>query len=753
MISRIPSKKDGKNNVPNPVADNLPRGVADIADVAITVNGSDHGTASVRAVAGGAASFWRQHPYKGEFDDINLMLPVEDLGEGTHTVRVTTSENTAGLTGFAEFAFTLAKETTGGGGGGSTSMTVNIHLPVEPKPKVADQLQYYFGVRDPLEDDPWFAERPKQPASLVFHGELDGLPAQIRILGRPPRLTPNIDSFNARAPVVVNDEIRLFTGQFTETGPETNLFRYTITIPAPPPRERWIVKEVRAPRNSAIGSYFPNTLRVKGLPSTEGFALKIHDIRADLKEHDGWMYPKGGEDSVAIGHIFAKPDGADQFLIYAQGNLHIFASPNPGGKVDGDLLITSGSAMSPPNNAPASFATGNRNTDATVAKTDETVYRLTLTEIDSEWWPEPDKKATITATFEPADLKAKIIFILSDVSYYPGFCSNAGSGTGPDLQIMAADNPDLEVPTDPALAAKTKQPENSATIAIHCSDYGAHGKLTAVGLTQKSPIPAINRNLQANHSPIPWDEDDDGMADSWELKFVGNIGDLTASCDKDFAFTTSTSGQNRHTTTGDGITAFDEYRGFMVIDYTTGKESHVRTSPICKDLFIDNDLLRRPNPSYSGFDEIPVDKKIFRNLGYEYHYVKTYDLFNRFLCRNGHSPQKVITIEGDYESGPSTTVGENFGNPVPGTPMTSGRIVIYFKSLDSVMGGAPYNATRRQNVLHHEIGHSCYLVYDNALTRHCTSRSSCVMTLESKDRKSGYLEEFCDSCRSKTKIK
>jgi hypothetical protein len=128
---------------------------ADIADVAITIDGYDHSTVAVRAIdgGGGAASFWRQHPYKGTFNQVNLSLPLE---EGTHTIRVTTGENAAGLTGFDEVAFTLVKEITGGGGGGTTSMTVNIHLPVEPKPKVADRLQYYFGTRDPLADDPWF---------------------------------------------------------------------------------------------------------------------------------------------------------------------------------------------------------------------------------------------------------------------------------------------------------------------------------------------------------------------------------------------------------------------------------------------------------------------------------------------------------------------------------------------------------------------------------------------------------------------
>ena len=173
---------------------------------------------------------------------------------------------------------------------------MNIHMPVEITDSTVDTLNYYFGVRDPLEDDPWFAERPKQPASLDFQGELEDLPAQVQILGQPPRLTQGIDAFSARVPIVVQGEIRTFTGVFTETTPTSNLFRLTLTftIPNPPPKEQWSVKDIINREGSGKGTYYPYNVRVKGIPDPENFLFEYDGTRYELEEYEGWFYLKGG---------------------------------------------------------------------------------------------------------------------------------------------------------------------------------------------------------------------------------------------------------------------------------------------------------------------------------------------------------------------------------------------------------------------------------------------------------------------------
>ena len=113
----------------DPVADNLPEGVGEIADVTVTVDG-DEGrsqTTAVRAVSGGKASFWKQHPYKGKFNDVTVTIPLE---AGTHTVKAETGENSAELTGFDSASFTLEKEVTTIPGTPDTYIHYNVAFPV-----------------------------------------------------------------------------------------------------------------------------------------------------------------------------------------------------------------------------------------------------------------------------------------------------------------------------------------------------------------------------------------------------------------------------------------------------------------------------------------------------------------------------------------------------------------------------------------------------------------------------------------------
>jgi len=99
--------------VRDPIADNVTRGtvgegLADIESVQVYVDGEESGGArSLIAEADGEPSFWRQHPYKGTVaQPVSVEIPLE---EGMHVVRIETSENAAGNTGYAEAAVTLGR--------------------------------------------------------------------------------------------------------------------------------------------------------------------------------------------------------------------------------------------------------------------------------------------------------------------------------------------------------------------------------------------------------------------------------------------------------------------------------------------------------------------------------------------------------------------------------------------------------------------------------------------------------------------
>jgi hypothetical protein len=158
--------------VKDPIADNVPRGKvsegrADIDSVAVYVDGQVYEDAvPLTPQDDGAASFWRQHPYKGTFNPITVNIPLE---EGTHIIRVETSANAAGNTGFDEVAVTLEKR------------PIPLDLegqepPPPPTPVTETRGLWHF---DTLMPPPPFAPEPLpfEPdwsTSLVFHLDTPG---------------------------------------------------------------------------------------------------------------------------------------------------------------------------------------------------------------------------------------------------------------------------------------------------------------------------------------------------------------------------------------------------------------------------------------------------------------------------------------------------------------------------------------------------------------------------------------------------
>jgi hypothetical protein len=158
--------------VKDPIADNVPRGKvsegrADIDSVAVYEDGQVYEDAvPLTGQDDGAASFWRQHPYKGTFAPITVNIPLE---EGTHIIRVETSPNAAGNTGFDEVAVTLEKR----------SIPIDLERadpPAPPTPVTQTRGLWRF---DTLMPPPPFAPEPLpfEPdwsTSLVFHLDAAG---------------------------------------------------------------------------------------------------------------------------------------------------------------------------------------------------------------------------------------------------------------------------------------------------------------------------------------------------------------------------------------------------------------------------------------------------------------------------------------------------------------------------------------------------------------------------------------------------
>ncbi len=184
-----------------------------------------------------------------------------------------------------------------------------------------------------------------------------------------------------------------------------------------------------------------------------------------------------------------------------------------------------------------------------------------------------------------------ICFELQSVSHLPGICSN--------YPLLGEDPPEekpdiffapQDMQTDPNIiilndtVAKTTVKVNAAIIVVHSRDFGGHAELLAKSLTTGST--ALCKAEKVYSMEIPFDENGNLIADHWE-KMMGQEG-LDKNTDDDYLPAGISS-------KGDGLTAFEEYRGFISMkdviadcdpDRTQRHGFHVRTSPVCRDIFI-----------------------------------------------------------------------------------------------------------------------------------------------------------------------
>jgi hypothetical protein len=165
----------------------------------------------------------------------------------------------------------------------------------------------------------------------------------------------------------------------------------------------------------------------------------------------------------------------------------------------------------------------------------------------------PDGSLTTTACPTPAAPFNPITANLLRTSAYPGICTNYPSSS-------ASNEVDFSVV--PVVVGAIQ----AATLTPHDCGGMAVVKVTVSGQTPQFFI-------------LPQDSDFDGMPDLWEAQFCtqGNKTCVDKQADADPGVTGAP--------IGDGIGAFDEYRGFRV------SGNYIRTRPDQKDLFVQ---LRNP---------------------------------------------------------------------------------------------------------------------------------------------------------------
>ena len=234
--------------------------------------------------------------------------------------------------------------------------------------------------------------------------------------------------------------------------------------------------------------------------------------------------------------------------------------------------------------------------------------------------PAPGKTLTVVASASSGKARFRFELDAGGTSRFPGYATNANVDDGffdrfnlaPLRGQYTNDGPDVlfdpfhfagadEWSRVEPLVVETAQPQNEASVTLTAMDYAAVGalrvfvSLEACGGWQPVPIRVGSRSVDA--LAIPMDDDGNLMADA-----LAEYRGLDSGADEDL----EPHGNGMH---GDGLTAFEEYRGVLVrgarcTSEAAGRvgaifrgpdlppptyladEEHVRTSNGRKDVFV-----------------------------------------------------------------------------------------------------------------------------------------------------------------------
>ncbi len=209
------------------------------------------------------------------------------------------------------------------------------------------------------------------------------------------------------------------------------------------------------------------------------------------------------------------------------------------------------------------------------------IIGIDLTETPAAYLPENTNTVQFTGTIVGSTDPDIIEFSLTNVSDFPGDAMNHGSqsDTDPDFQFQSAANPDLAIASN-GLTATATSAVMSAIVVVTAYDFGARANIKAR---------LVNMGCESEEREIPKDTDGDWLPDAYE----------DAQADKDSAMADTDSdgipdgeedddterpvvanaGPDSHPGArtdegllGDGLVAFEEYRGFFMLG------THTRTT-------------------------------------------------------------------------------------------------------------------------------------------------------------------------------
>jgi hypothetical protein len=331
-----------------------------------------------------------------------------------------------------------------------------------------------------------------------------------------------------------------------------------------------------------------------------------------------------------------------------------------------------------------------------------------------KWWPTAGKNEdeagpkplTVKVRLQkkgapnkPGPKKAKFKFELVDTTREKGICLNwpKKAKESYDLRIEQKLNDELSVtddkgkPTEGQQAHTKSNDLNESRVTISCFDYGAFARLkvTAILDEGKKTEIQIPAHLESDKSKyeltIPQDKNDNKIADDWEE--FNDVQGWPADDD-------SESDPKGDEDTGDGLTLYEEYRGFM----ENGK--HIWGEPLKKDLFLCNKIGDAVLPGielFKSITELEVHSKLTKDELGENRVV------NRHRTEMAHAvDQHGLLLVRGAERFTSQAVWEEKSKGIIGTPKRYKQVEIA-----TCLLGRMTSSPELDKKVAHELLHCC----------------------------------------------
>lgn len=213
---------------------------------------------------------------------------------------------------------------------------------------------------------------------------------------------------------------------------------------------------------------------------------------------------------------------------------------------------------------------------------------VTIQSVEKTFLPAPEQLYAVTLKIECNYNVKEIEWDVYEISREQGRCLNDKDPAfykttpDPDLGVHPEDNPGYEISDLGGSFKLVGRSGANRTIYIRAKDYAAFGRVSATIKVRDRYFNAVSGEPGGVSVTIPYDINENKIADHWEE--TNGVFGTPVDSDNDNL-------PNNQLRNGDGMTIFDEYRGFYKLA-AEGGFVHMRMDPNKKELFIiDRDLL------------------------------------------------------------------------------------------------------------------------------------------------------------------